>query len=194
MRAEQAAYRHNNQTKTKHGMPLASHFATWPFRIIRQTWREYRNGRNMRKRITQGQDPETDDNHSEKAEDETNEQRGRRGRPVSATDGSSPDKHQHGNPPSRSAQRPPRRGLALADRASRPSGLFREPARDLGSRSKISIWAALGEERQAGPTDPGYCATGSMAFPTPGVERRDDDFDGSGIKGRDDELMDCLRW
>jgi hypothetical protein len=59
-------------------------------------WKDYQNGRNMRKQIIHKQDPGTGDDGSRKAEDETQKLR-HRGIPALAAKKSSPSKHYHEN-------------------------------------------------------------------------------------------------
>ncbi|KAI3330856.1 hypothetical protein F4824DRAFT_326272 [Ustulina deusta] len=104
---EKAAHRHNHQTKMERATLFLSHIITWPFRVIRQAWKDYQSGRNMRKWITQEQDPKTGDDRPREAEDKTKKLRGRREIPVLATEGSSSSQYYHEDRRARSARHRP---------------------------------------------------------------------------------------
>ncbi|KAI0474813.1 hypothetical protein F4859DRAFT_521859 [Xylaria cf. heliscus] len=104
MCAKQDAHRHDNQIKTKDGMPFPFRVATRAFRVIRKMWNDYRNGRNMRKPITQEQSPRTGEDYPGEAEDESSKKRNRREIPVSAIEQSLPSKDYQKNPPTRRQQ------------------------------------------------------------------------------------------
>ncbi|KAI0443441.1 hypothetical protein F4803DRAFT_514755 [Xylaria telfairii] len=70
MKTKQTAHRHNHQTKTKRATLFLSHVTTWPFRLLRQTWKDHQSRRNMRKRSIQEQDPGKGDDSSVEAKDE----------------------------------------------------------------------------------------------------------------------------
>ncbi|KAI0446126.1 hypothetical protein F4803DRAFT_505691 [Xylaria telfairii] len=113
MNDEQAVHRHNDQTntKTKQGTSLPSRVVTWPFHIIKQTWKDYQNGRNMQKLITQEQEPAAEDDQRREATNKNNKQRNHHETPVSATKGSPPGKYY---------DKPPPEGKSEERKAARP--------------------------------------------------------------------------